>query len=65
MEVHGATQCQVAAISEGGDDQPGTAAQVLIAVDKTGIGLKDVTVVTLFIPLIPQLSARFCYVTLR
>ena len=57
MQMQSPGQCEVAAVSQGGDDQAGGAAQVLIAILEVGVALKDLTVVCGLVPFVAQLSS--------
>ena len=57
VQVHGTCQCQVTPVCQRCDDQAWGAAQVLIPILESCIGLQHLAVVGRFIPLIAQLSA--------
>ena len=57
VQVHGTCQCQVTPVCKRCDDQAWGAAQVLIPILESCIGLQHLAVVGRFIPFIPQLSA--------
>lgn len=61
VEVQRLREREPAPFSEGGDDQPRGTAQVLIAINKTGVCLEDITQLLIFIPLVlqmPESNAR-------
>lgn len=55
VEVQRLREGKPAPFCEGGDDQPRSTAQVLIAINKTGVCLDDVTQLLLFVPFVLQM----------
>lgn len=60
MEVHGCSECEVAALRKRSDDQARETAQILIPILEGGTALLEEARLVLLVPVIPEMSVCMC-----